>query len=167
MNLRRGEASPRVHPVGGPSGSLQNFISGYGITSSSQLIELSKELNINLKFIGLTKDLQAMNPITNGSYIINIGDGSGTHWTCLYIKNQEGFYYDSYAVAPENDLIDILNTNSKVTKIIYNNDFQFQGLEEQLCGIYCLMFLYHMTNSKKKSLVDGFNDFAKSFKDLD
>jgi hypothetical protein len=145
---------------------LQKFISGYGITSSNQLIELAKEFNINLKFIGLTNDLKNKE-ITNGSYIINIGDDMGTHWASLYLQNNEAFYFDSYAAAPENDLIDILNSNSKVTKVIYNNEYQLQGINEQLCGIWCIMFLYHMQNSKKKSLVDKFNEFAKDYKDLD
>jgi hypothetical protein len=167
---------------------IKNFVTKYGITSSNQLIDLAKELKINLKFIGLTNQLQSindagassrstrgvhpgaprgLNPINSGSYIINIGNESGTHWTCGFIKDKEMFYFDSYAVGPEDDLIDILNTNSKVTKVFYNNDFQFQGIEEQLCGIYCILFLYHMQNSKKKSLVDRFNEFKSKFKDLD
>jgi hypothetical protein len=148
---------------------LKDFISGYGITSSQQLIDLAKKLNINLKYIGITNNLINVKPITNGSYIINIGDpGSfGTHWSSTTIQGNEAFYFDSYAVAPEDDLIDILNSNSKVDKVIYNNDFQFQGVSEQLCGVWAIMFLYHMQNSKKKTLIEKFNEFKSKYKDLD
>jgi transposase len=148
---------------------LKDFISGYGITSSQQLIDLAKELNINLKYVGITNNLINVKPITNGSYIINIGDpgSGGTHWTSLFVQGNEAFYFDSYAVAPEDDLIDILNTNSKVNKVTYNNNYQTQGVDESLCGIWSIMLLYHMQNSKKKDLKDRFNEFAKDYKDLD
>ncbi len=146
---------------------LKEFIYGYGITSSNQLIDLAKELKINLKFIGLTNQLKDINPITNGSYIINIGDNMGSDWTSLFVKDNEALYFDSYNAAPENDLIDILNTNSKINKVIYNNQYQLQGIDETLCGIWSIMFLYNMQNSKKKSLIDKFNTWAKTYKDLD
>lgn len=128
--------------------SLKKFISDYGITSSQQLIDLAKELNINLKFIGITNNLINMKPITNGSYIINIGDpgSGGTHWTSMHIQGNEAFYFDSYNAAPEDDLIDILNLNSKVNKVIYNSEYQLQGIDEELCGIYSIVFLYNMQN---------------------
>lgn len=148
---------------------LKEFISGYGITSSQQLIDLAKKLNINLKYVGITNNLINVKPITNGSYIINMGDpGSfGTHWCSITIQGNEAFYFDSYSVSPEDDLIDILNSNSKVNKVIYNNDFQFQGINEQLCGVWAIMFLYHMQNSKKKTLIEKFNEFKSKYKDLD
>ena len=146
---------------------LKNFISGYGITSSNQLIDLAKELKINLKFIGLTNNLINVNPITNGSYIINIGNDAGSHWTSLFVKDNEALYFDSYNAGPEDDLIDILNSNSKINKVIYNNQYQLQGISEQLCGVWSIMFLYNMQNSKKKSLIDRFNNFAAKFHDLD
>lgn len=146
--------------------SLKKFISEYGVTTAAQLIDISKKLKINLKFIGLTNNLKFMKPIVNGSYIINIGDKQGTHWTGFYIQDNEALYFDSYAAAPEDDLIDILNSNSKVNKVLYNNDFDFQTLDENLCGVWTIIFLYHMTHSKKKNLVDRFNDMKKNYKDL-
>ena len=144
---------------------LKKFINNYGITSSDQLITLAKKFKIDLKFIGLTNNLQNIK-ITNGSYIINIGDQIGTHWTACFIEGNNCFYYDSFSAAPEDDLLDILNSNSKVTKLIYNSDFQMQQIDEQLCGIYSLIFLYHMTHSKKKLLIDRFKDFTKNYKNF-
>ena len=42
-----------------------------------------------------------------------------------------------------------------------------QGINETMCGIYCIVFLYYMTYSKKKHLMDRFKEFTKNFTDLD
>lgn len=146
---------------------LKIFIKNYGLTSDSQLAYLANKMNFNLNFIGLTNDLNKLKSIPNGSYIVNIGDDDGTHWTCFYIENDTCFYFDSFSVAPEDDLINILSKKSKITKLIYNSDFQFQDITEDLCGIWCLVFLHYMNNSKKKNLIDRFYEFSKNYKDLD
>lgn len=143
---------------------LNKFIEGYGLTSDSQLKEIAKKLKINLKYIGFAEDFKYLG---NGSYIINLGNNSigGTHWCALFIEGDTGFYFDSYYAPPEDILINKLIGHIK--NLIYNDYFQFQGINEQLCGIYCIVFLYHMTHSKKKNLIDRFKELCKSYVDLD
>jgi hypothetical protein len=145
---------------------INKLIKEFGISSDIQLKQLADELGLNLIYVGFAENLPA--DAKNGCYIINLGDfdRGGTHWTCLYIEKPNGFYYDSYAGAPEDKVIQWLEQNG-IKNLIWNDYFQMQKLEETLCGIYCIIFLYHMTYNKKKSLMDRFKDFTKNFTDLD
>lgn len=161
---------------------INKLINEFGISSDIQLRDLAKKLKIKLNYIGFAENLQTL-PIKDGSsglrskstssrmdgsWIINLGDShlSGTHWTCLFIEKNNAFYFDSFAGAPEDILINWLETNG-IKTLIYNDYFQMQKLEETLCGIYCMVFLYYMTHSKKKKLIERFHEFTKSFTDLD
>ena len=145
---------------------INKLIKEFGISSDIQLKQLADELGLNLIYVGFAENLPA--DAKNGCYIINLGDfdRGGTHWTCLYIEKPNAFYYDSYAGAPEDKVIQWLEQNG-IKNLIWNDYFQMQKLEETLCGIYCIIFLYHMTYNKKKSLMDRFKDFTKNFTDLD
>lgn len=146
--------------------NINKLINEFGISSDIQLKDLAKKLGIKLNYIGFAENLP--NKAKNGGYIINLGnfDIGGTHWTCFYIENSEAFYFDSYSGAPEDEVISWLEKNN-VKTLIYNDYFQMQRLEETLCGIYCILFLYYMTYSKKKKLIERFHEFTKSFTDLD
>lgn len=139
-------------------------ISKYGITSDTQLLELSKKLKIKINYIGFIEDLNDIS--ANGSYIINLGSESGSHWTCFYKENNDIFYFDSYAVGFEDKLLKLAK-KFNIKNLIYNDYFQLQGIDEELCGIWCLQFLYYMTHSKKKELIDRFNEFITNYEDLD
>ena len=145
----------------------QTLIRHYGVSSDTQLIELANKLNIKLRYVGFAENLPALSKL-DGSYIINLGDfeRSGTHWTGLFVRGKDAFYYDSYAGPPEDIVIDWLEQNG-VKNLIYNDYFQMQGIEETLCGIYVINFLYYMTHSKKKRLIDRFHEFTSYFTDLD
>lgn len=141
---------------------LINFIEGYGLTSDLQLREICKKLKINLKYIGFAENFKYSG---NGAYIINLGYDTGSHWTCLFIEKNDCFYFDSFAAAPEDVLINKLKGHCK--NLIYNDYFQFQGIDELLCGVYCIIFLYHMSHSKKKELIDRFKELTANYTDLD
>ena len=142
---------------------LIKFIENFGLTSDSQLKEICKKLKINLKFIGFSKDFKYLG---NGSYILNLSKEFGSHWTCLFIENDDFcFYFDSFAVPPEDILINKLK--GKIKNLIYNDNFQLQNIDQELCGIWCIVFLYHMTFSKKKELIDRFKEMTKNYRDLD
>lgn len=145
---------------------IKLLINKFGISSDIQLNDLAKQLDIKLHYIGFAESLP--NQAKNGAYIINLGnfDVGGTHWTALYIKDSEAFYFDSYAGASEDEVISWLEKNG-IKTLIYNDYFQMQRLEETLCGIYVIVFLYYMTYSKKKKLIERFQEFTKSFNDLD
>lgn len=159
---------------------INRFIKEFGISSDIQLKQLADELGLNLVYIGFAENLPTN--VTNGCcsrsensprkrggcYIINLGDfdRGGSHWTCLYVEKPTAFYYDSFAGPPEDIVITWLEKNN-VKTLIYNDYFQMQGIKETLCGIYCIVFMYCMTNSKKKHLMDRFKEFTKTFTDLD
>lgn len=143
---------------------LNNFIEKFGLTTDFQLKDIAKKLKINLKYIGFAENFKYLG---DGAYIINLGDNDigGSHWTSLLIEKDDCFYFDSFAAPPEDILINKLKGHCK--NLIYNDYFQFQGIDELLCGVYCIIFLYHMTNSKKKELIDRFKEFTKNYTDLD
>ncbi len=94
-------------------------------------------------------------PLKNGSYILNLGN---QHWTCLYVKNKQGIYFDSFGV--------IYPTLVKqfCPNIIYNED-TIQSLNSVLCGYFCLYFLYYMTNKSKYNFNYTLNNFRANFND--
>ncbi len=143
---------------------IERVINDYGISSDKQLIDLAKQLKIKLNYVGFIENLQEIKK--DGGYIFNLGDTKrfGTHWTALYKEKDKAFYFDSFAAPPE-DKITNLETNIK--DLIYNDYAQVQGIEETLCGIWAILFLYHMQNSKEKKLIDKFKEFIKKYKDLD
>lgn len=145
---------------------INKLINEFGISSDIQLRDLAKKLKIKLNYIGFAENLP--NTAKNGAYIINLGnsDIGGSHWCGLFIEKNNAFYFDSFAGAPEDILINWLEKNG-IKTLIYNDYFQMQKLEETLCGIYCMVFLYYMTHSKKKKLIERFHEFTKSFTDLD
>ena len=97
------------------------------------------------------KDLK----LCDGSYILNLGD---QHWTCLYVKDKKGVYFDLFGV--------IYPTEVKkfCSNIIYNED-QIQSLKSVFCGYYCLYFLYYVTNHFKYNLQYTLNMFRSLFND--
>jgi len=152
---------------------MSELIQKYDVTSSTQLIDLSKKFKFKLNFVGFTDDLTArelrssnLEQVNGKSYIFNICDTAGTHWTPGYVKDNVMFYFDSFAVPPEDDLIHILEKNSTIKTIIYNSNFQFQNIDEELCGIWCVIFLYHMNYSKLPTLIERFDEFKKRYKNL-
>lgn len=93
--------------------------------------------------------------LVDGSYVLNMGN---QHWTCLFIKNKKGVYFDSYgAIFP-------LEVKQFCPNIIYN-DNTIQSLNSVLCGFFCLYFLYYMTNQYKYNLTYTLNNFISKFDD--
>jgi hypothetical protein len=82
----------------------------------------------------------------NGNYIVNLADSdnSGTHWTALFIKNDIAVYFDSYGLAPPNQV----KLFCKSKKLIYNTD-TIQSFDSTACGYYCILFIYHFNRLNK------------------
>ena len=57
---------------------IKSTIENYGLTSDTQLKDLATKLNIKLNYVGFINNLE--NIKEDGSYIINLGDNTGTHW---------------------------------------------------------------------------------------
>lgn len=124
-------------------------------TSDSTLRDLAKKFKIKLNWIGFEEDLPKAK---QGGYIINIGDDKrGTHWTCLNVdKNRNALYFDSFAVSPSDEVILWANRN-KIKKLLWNNAEQFQSMDEELCGLWCIVALAFM---QKKGNINGIVDMS-------
>ena len=70
--------------------------------------------------------------------LVNIDNGSqgGTHWACLYIKDNKSLYFDSFGGQPDKFLLNQLHK-----PIIYHN-YKIQDINSKLCGSFCLYFFY-------------------------
>ena len=64
------------------------------------------------------------------------GSQGGTHWTCLYIKDNKSYYFDSFGGAPDKFLL-----NQLPKPVIYHN-CKIQDINSKLSGSYCLYFSY-------------------------
>jgi hypothetical protein len=122
--------------------------------SNFDIEEIAPLININL--ICCIDYHQIINyPLNDGSYILNLGNA---HWTCLFVKNRQGIYFDSYG--------QIYPTKVKIfcPNIIYSDD-TIQPLNSVACGYYCLFFLYWMTHNFKYNFTYTLNKFRALFKD--
>ncbi len=96
-------------------------------------------------------------------YIINLDDGSGTHWTAVYIKNKRATYCDSYGQIPPPEVIRFL----KKYRIKYEYNYsQIQALSSTACGWYCVAFLWCMNNGYTLSdFIAPFNETTQTKND--
>lgn len=142
--------------------SLKLFNEEYGVTSDYQLQELAYKAKIPLVEINFAEDIKIDR---NGAYIINLGDRqiSGTHWTGLWIEGNSAFYFDSFAGPPEDILIKKIKDYG-IKFLIFNSEYEFQRIEENLCGVWVLMFLYFM-NLRKGSIEDRFKKMYDRYED--
>jgi hypothetical protein len=67
-------------------------------------------------------------------------DGEGTHWTCAFVKENEVNYFDSYAIEPQDEILKFLNQFPRIIRNIY----PYQSLTTNVCGHYCITFLYYL-----------------------
>jgi hypothetical protein len=80
------------------------------------------------------------------------------HWTALFVKDKQGFYFDSYGI------IYPLEVKIFCQNILYSDD-TIQSLNSVLCGYFCLYFLYWMTNKFQGDMKYTFNLFRSKFDD--
>lgn len=140
-----------------------DIIRAYGITSNSQLRQFAKTADFVINDINYAEDIDIDR---DGAYIINLGDKEigGTHWTALWIDGRDAFYFDSFGVPMEDILIDKLKAYG-IKQLWYNHGFEFQRLDQQLCGLWCLMFFHYMRNNTELSLNDRFKKMAERYID--
>lgn len=116
-----------------------------GETTNFDLEQICMKLNVKLKGIYLKNQLLNIKPV-NGCYIVNMSDvgEGGTHWFCIYIENKKAVVFDSFGVAPADEVLLFLYT---IPKVFYNKQ-QVQEIKSSACGWYCVLFLYMTSNSK-------------------
>lgn len=87
------------------------------------------------------------------AFIVNLDSKKlpGSHWICIYFKENTAYYFDSYGLPPRNrHILFFMKRNSKTIK--YNN-FWFQDDFSTTCGYFSLYFLHQcVRNLRKKAL---------------
>ena len=109
--------------------------------SNFQIIEKCKELKIkNFKGVFMRDELNTNQKTTNECMVINTdhSSNSGTHWTCLFKKNGESFYFDPYGFPPPLEVI------SYCEEPRYFSSFPIQKMNEIICGHYCIYVLHRL-----------------------
>ena len=80
--------------------------------------------------------------LKNQAIIINLEDietqGNGTHWTCALNKNGQNYYYDSFGVPPDDDVLEMFKNSGGKS---YYNDSQQQKIESIRCGYFAIYVL--------------------------
>lgn len=100
--------------------------------------------------------------------IINTDPSSmkGMHWVAIYI-NDKGklFYFDSYGLEPFVKSIQRFICKN-VQRSYQYNDLSMQGLNSNVCGQYCILFLYAMMKGKNmKQFQSAFQKHSTSEND--
>ena len=81
----------------------------------------------------------------------------GTHWICCYDTINTVNIFDSLGSNVEKNTYfnDYLFTT---TRAVYKNECRIQSTKSDICGIYSLVFIYHMSNG------GTYGNFLKMFK---
>ena len=115
--------------------------------SNFDIIKLCKEeLKIN-NFKGcFMRDGLPAKRTTNECMILNLDDnkGPGTHWTSLYIKNNQALYFDPFGLKYTDELQTYLDGIPT-----YYNTFAIQKPDEVICGHYCIYVLWRLDNHER------------------
>ena len=118
--------------------------------------EIQKYYKNQSKFNGVFSRGNLRNKIKDEAYIINLDEYSdiGTHWTALYVTNNDITYFDSFRVK---------HITKEIMKCIGNkniktNIFRIQAYYSIMCGQFCIGFINLMLNGE--SLTEYTNLFS-------
>jgi hypothetical protein len=142
--------------------------------SNHDIDELVTKMGIsNFKGCFYKDKLSKIQP--NSSYIINLNNelnehnnrNTGSHWTCLITNDmKQAIYFDSYGEREPNEIRNLLK--SKQYSIAHTSK-NIQSLMSNLCGFFCLSFIYFLSVSKfrTKNIIHDASIYLDLFEDLD
>ena len=142
--------------------------------SNYDIQELVVKMNIpNFRGCFYKDKLPKIQP--NSSYIINLNSeldenneiSKGSHWTCLVTDDmKKAIYFDSYGESAPNEIRNLLKSSQYKLGHTSKN---IQSLMSNLCGFFCLAFIYFLTVSKfrTKNIINDASIFLDLFEDLD
>lgn len=127
------------------------------------------------KFKGCFFKDELNNIESNSNYIINLHskydkDGkinTGSHWVALVTDtNKNSIYFDPYGLPPPKEISRVLKEFEYKEA---NTKKNIQSLMSNLCGFFCLAFIYFLKKSKQrtKQLYKDTSIFLELFEDLD
>jgi len=129
-----------------------------GSTSNLELENIAEFYKLPLISVCQKDLLKNQRYVNNCYYIINSqssGEGSGSHWTGLFLNKTTSFYYDSYGAPPNKEVLKFVKTYSNHLKC---NNLINQSLNSDNCGFYCLCFILFMFYNK-----NDYNKFINLF----
>jgi hypothetical protein len=144
-----------------------------------QMLELAPKMGIPLKGVYFKDDLEPNDLEANKSYVINLMDefdengnpNIGSHWVALHIgkvnKVITPFYFDSYGMAPPEDIKNVIEKRFK-KKLNYTTK-NIQSLMSDACGWFVMAYL-HFINKFYNRTGNIYLDsavFLDLFEDLD
>jgi len=111
----------------------------------------------------------------NSSYIINLNNeldekgnrNTGSHWCCFVTDDmKQAIYFDSYGEKEPNEIRNLLKCNQYK---IGHTSKNIQSLLSNLCGFFCLSFIYFLSVSKfrTKNIINDASIYLDLFEDLD
>ena len=139
--------------------------------SNHDIDALVVKLNIpNFKGCFYKDTLKKIEP--SSSYIINLNSefneknerNAGSHWVALITDDmKKGIFFDSYGEKEPNEIKNLLKCNQY--KIAHTSK-NIQSLMSNLCGFFCLAFIYFLTISKHrtKNIINDASIFLDLFK---
>lgn len=104
----------------------------------------------------------------NGGYIFNLQDSTdengvslpGTHWTAAFVEGNRSVYFDSFGFPPPEQVEQFLSKHHAW------NAAQIQSLRSEVCGYYCLYFIWFMATHRNLSFYKRFQSFLDQFSDI-
>ena len=142
--------------------------------SNHDIDELVTKMGIsNFRGCFYKDKLKSVQP--NSSYIINLNSeldkkgnrNTGSHWCCLVTDDmKQCIYFDSYG---EREPVEIRNLLKCKQYSIAHTSKNIQSLMSNLCGFFCLSFIYFLTVSqiRTKNIIHDASIYLDLFEDLD
>ena len=126
-------------------------------------IEINEYYKNGPTFNGVYSRNNLPNKMKKGAYVINLDENKnmGTHWITLFVKTNEGIYFDSFGIEPIPSEINEFIGN----KNIKSNIFRIQAYDSIMCGYFCIEFINYMLEDKTLLYYTNLfspNDFKKN-----
>ena len=129
------------------------------MTNTNQLLIYLKQLynKYDVHVVGRDQ-LKTIEPKLKQIIIFNLNKSNeiGSHWTLLVNKGQnEIVYFDSYGLPIPKEGLEFMKKakKMKIVKDALQTTRQVQKLKtDELCGYYCMMYLYQYVDLKKDAL---------------
>ena len=140
------------------SGSKKNNLNSLLPFHPLTNIEISEYYKNKPRVNGIYSRSNVPNEIKKGTYVINLDEyeNTGTHWVSLFVKTNEGIYFDSFGIEhiPKkiNKFIRSKELSHAVRNEIKSNIFRIQAHNSIMCGYFRVEFINYML--KGKTLLD-------------
>ena len=110
--------------------------------SNFDLLEWCKYLKIPINNV-LSRDMKVPHNHKEALFIYNLEPSymNGSHWVSTYVKDNVINYFDSFGMAPFQEIVD--HAKKKNLTLLHQNQ-QIQRLNTTTCGYFCLYFLNEM-----------------------